>query len=79
MFIDLFIPNVSCLKEISHASGEARNRETRNGAQTFLLAISQFTFIIALDLTQRILAYTKGLSVVLQGRYVDVAYMHTNK
>ena len=79
MFIDLFIPTVSCLKEISHASGEAWNRETRNDAQTFLLAISQFTFIVALVLTQRVLAYTKGLSVTLQGRYVDVANMHTNK
>ena len=29
MFIDLFIPNVSCLKEISHASGEAWNRNSK--------------------------------------------------
>ena len=79
MFIDLFIPTVSCLEEISHASGEAWNRETLNDAQTFLLAISQFTFIVALVLTQRVLAYTKGLSVKLQDRYVDVAYAHQQR
>ena len=44
--------------------------------QSFLLAISQFTFIVALVLTQKVLAYTKGLSVKLQGRYVDVVYAH---
>ena len=54
IFRDLFISTVSYLEEISHASGEAWNRETRNDAQTFLLAISQFTFIAALILTQSI-------------------------
>ena len=37
-----------------------------------MLAMSQFSFIVALVLTQKVLAYTKGLSVKLQGCYVDV-------
>ena len=74
--MDLFIPTVSCLEEISHASSEAWNRETRNDAHIFLLGISQFTFFVSLVLTQRVLAYTKGLSVKLQGFYVDVANAH---
>ena len=38
--------------------------------------MSQFSFIVALLLTQKILAYTKGLSVKLQGRYADVVRAH---
>ena len=38
--------------------------------------MSQFSFIAALVLSQKILAYTKGLSVKLQGRYVDVIRAH---
>ena len=33
-------------------------------------------FIVALFLTQKVLAFTKGLSVKLQGRYVNMAYAH---
>ena len=39
---------------------------------SLLLAMSQFLFIVVFVLTQKILAYTKGLSVKLQGRYTDV-------
>ena len=52
------------------------NRETHSDAQSFLLAMSQFSFIVALVLTQKVLAYTKGLSVKLQGRYTDVFCAH---
>jgi len=38
--------------------------------------MSQSAFIVALVTTQSILAYTKGLSVKLQGPYVDVARAH---
>ncbi len=76
IFLDLFLSTVSCLEEIAHATGEAWNRDTHHDAQSFLLAMSQFTFIVALVLTQKVLVYTKGLSVKLQGRYVDVVYAH---
>ena len=52
------------------------NNETRSDSQSVLLALSQFSFIVALTTTQNILAYTKGLSVKLQGRYVDIARAH---
>ena len=45
-------------------------------SQSLLLAMSQFSFMVALVLSQKILAYTKGLSVKLQGRYVDVVRAH---
>ena len=40
------------------------------------MALSQFTFVVSLVTTQKVLSYTKGLSVKLQGRYVDVARAH---
>jgi len=70
------IATVSCLEEVTSSRGEEWNRETCNDAHSYLLAISQFTFIVALVLTQKVLAFTKGLSVKLQGRYVDVSYAH---
>ena len=76
VFVDLFLPLISCLEEISLSSSSQWNRETRHEAQSFLLALSQFSFIVSLLLTQKILAYTKGLSVKLQGRYVDVVKAH---
>ena len=52
--------------------------EQRNpsDAQSFLLSMSQFSFIITLVATQNVLSYTKGLSIKLQGPYVDVAQAH---
>ena len=45
------------------------NRESRSDAQSLLLAL---TLIVALVIAKDVLAYTKALSVKLQGRYVDV-------
>ena len=50
--------------------------DTRSGAHSFLLGLSQFSFIFTLVVTQAMLAYTKGLSVKLQGRYNDVVRGH---
>ncbi len=72
VFLDLFLPTFSCLEAIAHSSTSDWNRETRADAQSLLLALSQFPFMVALVLSQKILAYTKGLSVKLQGQYVDV-------
>ena len=52
------------------------NRDSRSDAQSFLLALSQFPFIVGLHITQAVLGYTKGLSINLQGKYVDVAHAH---
>ena len=52
------------------------NRDSRSDAQSFLLALSQLPFIVGLHITQEVLGYTKGLSIQLQGKYVDVAHAY---
>ena len=77
VFIDLFEPLVCCFEDIKDSEGKW-NRETRADAQSLFLALSRFPFIISLVITKDVLAYTKALSIKLQGRYVDVvsAYNH---
>lgn len=48
------------------------NRDSRSDAQSLLLALTHFPFVVALVIARDVLAYTKALSVKLQGRYVDV-------
>ena len=48
------------------------NRESRADAKSFFLTLSRFPFIATLMITKGILGYTKGLSIKLQGRYVDI-------
>ena len=76
VFSDLFLPTFCCLEAVVYGPPSEWNRETRSDAQSLLLAMSQFSFIVALVLSQKVLAYTKGLSVKLQGRYVDVVRAH---
>ena len=68
IFIDLYMPHTTCLDRIASGRPDEWNRETSTDAHSFLLSISQFSFIVALVLTQKILSYTKGLSTKLQGR-----------
>ena len=76
LFSDLFMPIISCLEAISQSTSLEWNRDSRSDAQSFLLALSQFPFIVGLHTTQEVLGYTKGLSIKLQGKYVDVARAH---
>ena len=76
VFSDLFLPIVCCLEKISLSSNTEWNNDSRSDSQFLLLALSQFSFIVTLTATQNVLAYTKGLSVKLQGRYVDIARAH---
>ena len=73
VFSDLFIPVFCCLEAVYHGVPHLNGTGKAKQMQSFLLAMSQFPFIIALQATQNILAYTKGLSVKLQGRYTDIA------
>ena len=73
---DLFLPTFCCLEAIVHSPSSDWNRETRSDAHSLPLAMSQFSFMVALVLSHKVLAYTKGLSVKLQGRYVDVVRAH---
>ena len=75
-FLDLFIPIVCCLEEIANSSPAEWNAETRSDAQSLFLTVFRFSFAVALVFTQKILSYIKGLSVKLQGRYVDVVHAH---
>ena len=77
VFIDIFEPLICCFEDIKE-SGAEWNRETKADAQSLYLSLSRFSFIITLVITKDLLAYTKALSVKLQGRYVDVvsAYNH---
>ena len=76
VFSDLFLPTFCCLEAIVYSAPSDWNRETRSDAQSLLLAMSQFPFMVALVLSQKVLAYTKGLSIKLQGRYIDVVRAH---
>ena len=62
------------LEDIANSPVNEWNRESRAEAHTLLTAMSNFSFIATLLITQKILSYTKGLSVKLQGAYVDVAW-----
>ena len=75
VFSDLFLPTFCCLEAIVYSPPSDWNRETRSDAQS-LLAMSQFPFMVVLVLSQKVLAYTKGLSIKLQGRYIDVVRAH---
>ena len=76
VFSDLFSSIFACLEAIAHSPPANWNRETRSDAQSFLLAMSQFPFIVSLVFSRKILGYTRGLSVKLQGRFVDIVCAH---
>ena len=73
VFSDLFLPIFCCFEAIVYSSSSDWNRETRSDAQSLLLAMSQFSFIVTLvkdpGLHQR-------TSVKLQGCYTDVVRAH---
>ncbi len=78
VFVDHFEPLVCCLEDIKDSN--EWNRETRADALSHFLALSRFPFIIAFVVTKDVLAYTKALSIKLQGRYIDIvrAYKKVN-
>ena len=76
VFSDLFLAIFSCLEDVANSQAGQWNRDSQSDAQSLLLGMSRFSFIFTLEVTKSILAFTKGLSVNLQGRYVDVARAH---
>ena len=70
------MPTVSCLETIGNSSAAEWNQDSRSDARSLFLALTQFSFIVALEGTKSVLAYTRALSVKLQGHYVDVAYAY---
>ena len=78
VFVDLFEPLVCCFEDIKNSTLENWNRETRSDAQSLFLALTRFPFIISLVITKDVLAYSKALSVKLQGRYIDIVSAHNH-
>ena len=72
IFIEIYQPLTTCLELIADGRPDEWNRETCADAHSFILSLSQFSFIVALVLVQKILSSTVGLSTKLQGRYIDV-------
>ena len=73
VFEELFLAITTTLEAIASRGGSSWNRQSRADAESFLLAISRFEFIMSLVVCRHVLSYTKQLSVCLQGRYMDVA------
>ena len=61
------------MEEIAISSTSLWNRDTLADANSYLRALTEFRFIIALVITKNVLAHTKGLSVKLQGKWQDIA------
>ena len=76
--IDLLIPITCCLEEIENSSPTDWNCKTRSDAQSIFLTIFRFLFVVALVLTEKVLSHVIGLSVKLQGCYVDGVRAHKN-
>ena len=72
VFCDLFILVFSCLEDIVNSPVNEWNRESRAEAHTLLTAVKFFVYCNTVNHTKS-LSFTKGLSVKLQGAYVDVA------
>ena len=67
-----------CLEAIVYCTPSDWNRETHSDAQSLLLSMSQFSFMVALVLSQKSLLTQKGSvwSCKGDGQYVDVVWAH---
>ena len=70
---EFYTATVFCLEAIANSSSSVWNRDTLADANSYLRALTEFRFIITLVITKNVLAYTKDLSVKLQGRWQDIA------
>lgn len=77
-FWDLYEGIVSCFEEIIEAPAGNWNRDTITNAQLYLRAMTEFRLIITLIITKNLLAYTKGLSIKLQGKLQDIVRAYSN-
>lgn len=68
VFVHLFEPLVCCLEEMIDSN--EWHRDIHADAQSLFLSLSSFPFIAALMITKDVSAYTKALSIKLQGHIV---------
>ena len=77
LFSDLFMPIISCLEAISQSTSLEWNRDSRSDAQFFCWHCHNFLSLWdCISHKQFWDTLTKGLSIKLQGKYVDVARAH---
>ena len=76
VFVHLFKPLITCLETIALSPAGDWNRQTRQDANSLLHSLSRFPMLVALMLTREVLLLTKGLSIKLQGTYVDIVRAH---
>ena len=71
------MPIVCCLQLICGDDAQKWNQDTRKDANSMLLGITQFSFVITLVSTHHVIAYSKALCVGLQGKAIDIVRAHT--
>ena len=78
VFFELFQSVVETFEAISSEGGW--NTESSRAAEGLLVSITRYHFIIAFVVTKECLQYTKGLTVALQKRSIDIyhAYREVN-
>ena len=72
VFYDLYPAVVKSLEVISEGSSRGWNSESSKFANTLLICITQFEFIMAFIVGLRCLDYIKGLTITLQKRTIDI-------
>jgi len=76
VFKQLYVPIVCCLQLMCGDDAQNWNQDTRKDANSMLLGITQFSFVITLVSTHHVMAYSKALCVGLQGRAIDIVRAH---
>ena len=76
VFKQLYVPIVRCLQLMCGDDAQKWNQDTRKDANSMLLGITQFPFVITLVSTHHVMAYSKALCVGLQGRAIDIVKAH---
>lgn len=72
IFVQLYHFVVKCLEDISGENSASWNRDTVADARSLYLGITDFEFVITLVSTKNVMAYSKTLTVGLQGRGIDI-------
>ena len=73
VFVDLYPALVQALSDIAYGEDSVSwNRETITNTNSLLAAIERFSFVLALVVVFNVLAYIRGLTVMLQQRSLDI-------
>ena len=72
LFFDLYPAVVKTFEVISEGSSDGWNVDSRRAAESLLICITKFQFIISFIVTKECLHYTKGITTSLQKRAKDI-------